>query len=247
MSQVASKLLTALTGASLLLGGCTSRERRPVTAAGPQKPAQTGTQTGTGTGVSPDGLTPNQQDGQVITAPDNTGTQSQTQTTPATSTATGASTGGAGQQTQTAANTATQTATNTGAVPAGKVKLNDLVVGAPSGWTIAQQGSADGIVFVAFGSGDKQVTIYSKQGSGVTLQQIFTGQATQGEASKKIGNIDWKVIGTSKSVQGVPHAGTYNVCGFLMERGGFTYWGYARGASQEAALADVTAVLETAQ
>ena len=128
----------------------------------------------------------------------------------------------------------------------GKTKLNDLSVGLPAGFTLVQQAQADGVTLVGFGKGADFAAVYSKAGSGMTTQSLFVNgsQVTTPEATKKVGNYDWKMIETTKTVErGLPHAGTYYVAGFLMEKGGVTYYGYGKSTSADAARAAAQAVL----
>ena len=77
------------------------------------------------------------------------------------------------------------------------------------------------------------------------MRKLFVNgsQVMTPESTKRYGSQDWKVIGTSKTTSGGPHAGTYHVYGFVMEKGGATYYGYGRATSSEAARAAAEALL----
>lgn len=132
----------------------------------------------------------------------------------------------------------------------GKTNLGGLTVGTPAGFAITQQAANDGIVLVGFAKGEDYAAIYAKPGAGATPQSLFVNDAkvTTPEAAKKIGNYDWKVIETTKTVAaGLPHAGTYYVTGFMMEKGGTTYYGYGKSTSAELARAAAEAVMSAAE
>ncbi len=128
----------------------------------------------------------------------------------------------------------------------GKTRLGGITVTGPAGFAVAQQGQAEGTTFVGYAKGEDFVAVYAKAGSGMTTRELFVNgaQVTAPEASKRLGKYDWKIISTTKTVGGgVPHAGTVNVTGFLMEQGGTTYYGYAKSVSAETAQAVAEAVL----
>lgn len=270
--RVSNAIIAALLG--LTMSACTSKSKGPVvvpdnsvkpaTRVGAQQAAgQQSTRPGEANAVPAGGLgdvtaapaTVVQPQGTVLppdtqTRPDGTvtppaanppGSVVPTTTPPASSPP--ATTPPAGNPTVTNPPAATPPATTPGG---GKTRLNDLTVGTPLGFAITQQAQAEGVTLVGFAKGDDFGAVYSKQAAGMTTQSIFVNgsQVTVPEATKKVGNYDWKVIETSKTVAaGLPHAGTYFVMGFLMEKGGVTYYGYGKSTSADGARSAAQAVL----
>jgi hypothetical protein len=129
----------------------------------------------------------------------------------------------------------------------GSVSLNDLNVKPPSGWGIAQKGALGQAVFTAVASGKKYVSIYSVPGKTLTLAKVFGhgAQVVTPETSKTVGSNTWKVIETKKTVASGPHQGTWYVYGFMMVKGEYTYYGFARADDAETARSQALEVLES--
>lgn len=124
-----------------------------------------------------------------------------------------------------------------------RLKVNDLSLQIPPGMQLSQNGAAGGTVFLAFTAGDeKNVTLYSRPAPAPSLETLFAckSRVEQGDISKKVGNHTWRMLESSKANGKT----TWYVTGFLLEQGGFVYYGYARSKSQESARAHVNALLE---
>lgn len=131
-----------------------------------------------------------------------------------------------------------------------KTRLNELTVSVPAGFTLVQQAQADGVTMVSFAKGDDFAAIYSRSGGGMTTQSLFVNGAkvTAPESPKHVGNYDWAMIETTKTVRlGLPHAGTYFVAGFMMIKNAVTYYGYGKASSAENARSAAQAILSAVE
>ena len=240
------RMVATLTVTAVLASGCTSSERKPVIV--PAQPTKAPTSTAPAA-QAVDVVPPTAGNGgseTVATVPSNGdvtpnagGNGSEGTTVPNAVPAVDVTTPTSGPPT-------TQSSTSGLTLADGKTRLNALTFVPPSGFSVAQQAQTDGIVLVGLVKGTDYVNVYSRQATGLTTSTIFVNGAkiTTPEATKHYGSYDWKVIETTKTVAaGLPHAGTVFVFGFLMEKAGISYYGYAKAQSAAAARADGEALL----
>jgi hypothetical protein len=130
------------------------------------------------------------------------------------------------------------------------VRISELTLTLPAGWSVAQQAVNEGIGIVGLANAEKYVTIYAKPGIGLSMNSLFVNgaQVRGAERTQRVGAYDWRLIDTTKTVPNrVPMAGTYYVTGFLLEKNGQSYYGYSRATSAAAAAAQVEEILNSLQ
>ena len=139
--------------------------------------------------------------------------------------------------------------TSGGGLQGGSLRLGDLSLTVPSGWTASQDASSGAVQFYSFASQNGDVfSIYAQKSAG-GARKMFGGrgsQVTTDVRPEQKGARQWQVIDTQRTVQTAARefqGKTYFVTGFWTEINGTTYCGYGRSEQKENAKRAVDAFL----
>lgn len=121
------------------------------------------------------------------------------------------------------------------------IQVQDMQLTVPAGWSLRQDAKDDGTIILGFERGAEYLTLYVKGVTGLDMRAIFNNGSTVVRDVRQMprNSYNWKVLETSKSTTGR----TAYVASFLTEHNGASYYGYARGASSQAAIDAATAFL----
>lgn len=127
-------------------------------------------------------------------------------------------------------------------VPDGDVKVQDIELRVPSGWTSTQEAQNGDVILAAFTKGSEHLTVYCKKGTSFDLRKTFVNgsQVTNAERRQVYGRHEWTLLETKKDTAGYA---TVYVSAFMTSFQGNTYYGYSSAPSQAAAAANVQSFL----
>lgn len=124
------------------------------------------------------------------------------------------------------------------------IQIQEIKIKVPQNWIIHQQGSAGGILFAGFKSGNEYFRIYARQGS-VTTQELIDAQRVQvttPEAAQTYGGLSWGVLSYRTRSQN-PISAT----AFSAVKNGFAYYGYSPSLNATSAASTVQTFLQGIQ
>lgn len=128
------------------------------------------------------------------------------------------------------------------AVQGDTIRLQEMVLTVPEGWSLRQDAKDDGMIILGFEKGAEYVTLFVKQETGLDMRALFVNGSRIVRDVRDVSRNEhaWKVIETSKQTSGR----TTYVAAFLTEKNGHSYYGYGRGNSSATALEAVTSFLQ---
>lgn len=123
------------------------------------------------------------------------------------------------------------------------IQIQEMMLTVPDGWSLRQDAKDQGTIILGFENGAKYLTIYVRQATGLDMRTIFVNGSTIVRDVRAVprDRYTWNVLETTKAVT----ERTNYVASFLTEHNGYSYYGYARGASSADALESVTTFLNS--
>jgi hypothetical protein len=132
----------------------------------------------------------------------------------------------------------------------GNVYLNDMQFTLPQGWTLIQDGVANGTTLVGIGNADQYITLFSKTGTTLDLKSMVANQSEigAGGGTETYGPFSWNALDSShqpQSQNATARAATVYVHGFSTTFNGRVYYGFSRASSAAAAKQSAATLLNT--